>query len=493
MAIDIFNLLAAISPSTLCAAHVQKDVIKTAKSEGYLAAAKKAIIVDPSYFELSRSEYGDPFELPGNKVPFGRHILHYNSNPQFVAPLHIWIVDSLTEKMGTMSVIQDTLEASPGGRADDLSTRAEKMLLQADKVLKNGFHEMEKLLELISLFTRLKPRLDRFIHLDSKDNNERAAAMEYLKRYWLENIDTKAGEMALLRIAQMPGNKELLEYFMNTHAYKITEKRIVHEGNDVMLKTKLIQFSDYCEATKHAVQKHIDSIKLNIKNTVEKIRLYSTWMKPFVAHTRNVTRNGEMVTYLPPSFQSGIYEVILIGKKLYDIEDAVAREMLPKMFNKMNLRRYYSIVLVQMRSRIYSQGARSRKYDNAKTIIDVSSFALNEQELALFSRELNRDSFLDALIIVGGVPKTKAQTIQKEIEDIIPELDNDILNDEREKSRRWRWSNIFSWGPKGKSADFISSDNQYEKVIRSEAIINARIAGIKFYKDLKGQFGMSTV
>jgi len=72
-------------------------------------------------------------------------------------------------------------------------------------------------------------------------------------------------------------------------------------------------------------------------------------------------------------------------------------------------------------------------------------------------------------------------------------LDNDILNDEREKSRRWRWSNIFSWGSKGKSADFISSDNQYEKVIRSEAIINARIAGIKFYKDLKGQFGMSTV
>ena len=223
------------------------------------------------------------------------------------------------------------------------------------------------------------------------------------------------------------------------------------------------------------------------------MRLYARWVKPYFRAVRDLMQTAPRNAGLVNAFNTALFELVLIAKGRYDFKRDITAGELPKAFAKMKLRNYHPITMVEFKfrsatDRIQQQGGYGFR---GKADVTFTSFALNDDELQVLREQIEEDDFGDVYKMIEGATDESLGYLKDDLDLLLGEKE-----EEKEESEDVNpFSALFSgfWGGKGEGKDLskgIRPDNGYEKVLRSQAILNARYGCRKLYDSYKKAHGM---
>ena len=127
--------------------------------------------------------------------------------------------------------------------------------------------------------------------------------------------------------------------------------------------------------------------------------------------------------------------------------------------------------------------------------MEFTSFALNDDELAVLKQQLEEDDFGEVYRFIEGATEQSLGEIRADLDELLGEGSGMIVKKNEKKSEDTNpFTALFSFLiPKEEKKDFsmgIKKDSNYEKVVRSQAILLARFLCRKLYDDYKKSIGM---
>jgi hypothetical protein len=483
MVVNIHKLIAAICPAVYCEQALVPKIKKMAEQFGYLAAAELAEPIAPDMLDFR--EPNDPFDLAGIHHPIEKNSFVYQATSPYVSPLYYWCLDRLRAEHYAVEKLVDSLETSPGGgQAGDWASKATRMQERMDKTLKTGSEAIGSFLDLLTKAKQLKKQLAQHEDLKSDDPRKRKEALWHLKNYWLTNMDEKKGDLSLLRLCQQSSLDHLRAIFMADDPYIALQEMNLDGNRLVVLKDKLHEFEEWMKVSERDAGVAFDIMKVNLLNLSEKVCIYGRWVKPHLGSTR--IRPGERIgsADVVSIFNTAVVDILLLGHRQYDVEQAVISQRLPKWFEQVSARTYSSIVFLEIRSRL-TPNQRGEGL-SGKTEVAVTSYALNNREIEVLLEEMAKDNLRCALSALGGISASRIQRIENDI--------HEVFANPVEAPDKWGWLAVLlpflrRNRPAAHATD-IPGDSGYEKVLRSEAALSARKLCRKFGLDMKHQLGM---
>ena len=195
----------------------------------------------------------------------------------------------------------------------------------------------------------------------------------------------------------------------------------------------------------------------------------------------------------------------------YKPKDDIDNGLLPELFkNRKDVRKYFKVLIIELEFRGIPQRV-SQRGDwsfGGKAEIRFTSYGLNFDELEVVKKEINKDDFNTMLKLVEGATDESLKQIEndvralvegKEIEDIEKEKKEKKEEEERRKKEGddFGLNGFFSLfkikKKKNEKADYkkpLPLDNKYEKVLRSQAILNAKDSCFGTFDNYKKGHGM---
>jgi hypothetical protein len=202
---------------------------------------------------------------------------------------------------------------------------------------------------------------------------------------------------------------------------------------------------------------------------------------------------------LVTTFNTSLMELVLLGEIPYKPEDDVNAGELPKSFKKLKVRKYSSVVIVEFRFRSIPERTERGYGFRGRTEIVFTGYGLNEEELKILRKQIEKDDVGDMLQIVEGT----TESLEQLSEDIAHFLEGDKEKKEEKKEKKSEDTNPFSalFEPianlfkkeEKKEGDKPKSDSYEEKIIRSQAIIEARKKCSKIYDSFKKSRNMAAM
>jgi len=239
------------------------------------------------------------------------------------------------------------------------------------------------------------------------------------------------------------------------------------------------------------------------------LKMYAKWVKPYLVAAQklqqNVSKNAALVT----AFNTVILELKLLATSSYDIKDDVANGLVPDLFKKIKTREYSKVLVIELEFRSIPQRV-SQRGDWAfggRAEIRFTSYALNEDELKILKQEIDNDDLNSVLKLVDDATDNSLKQIEKEIraltegkeESEIEEEDKKKKEEEEKKKKSSddfgikAFFSAFKFKNKSDKKDLtkgIEPDNEYEKVIRSQAILDANRGCFTVFDVYKKSHGM---
>ena len=502
MSVDIHNLIAAINPDVYCHPSVRDKVKKVVKEKGYLAAAGATKLVDIEPLNSDVLSGLDLYEKFGLKASTERHKLVKDSMTEGLEPLYFWILDYIDGMFGGgIEKLADNFLSAPGsGHFSELMGKATRMQEESMKMLGAANQVVKSILNIVYDLKEFKLRLQIYDDFISKDPSKRMNAMLSLKQIWLDNVDIKRGGTSIKQLA-LGGQSyfvALIDAFMAAENEKLEYRGEVIDLNDRakrILMQRVSEFFRWIKESELELRKRFEIEKKYLKSQVNTVKLYARWIKPYLKAAKNLEQRANENAGLINTFSSVLLELAIMGKIKYNVQSQVSMNMLPRSFLKAKIRQFYSLIIVDFKFRSSPYRVGQQYTFGGQAEIGFTSYSLNDDELIVLKRELDKDDYGDVISLIEGSTTESLEIIKKDIDEFLGELEEG--EEEEEKQGTNPFMALFSFGGgKIKKVDLkkeglVKSDNEYEKIVRSEAALEARDNCFSVYDKFKKAFGMA--
>lgn len=493
MVVNIHKLIAAINPDIFCDPPLLGEVKKLVKEEGYLKAAEKAEPISSEHMDLAKAVFvRNPFKLEGIKNPIEKHILMYDNFSQALEPIYFWILDYVFKEYTAAEKLVDNFVTSVGsGQFSEMGQKLTRMQEEAMKMMATAGQIMRSILNIIYDLKEFKIRLSVYDDLKSDDKAKKSAALLSLKQIWLDQVDTpKRGTTSIKGFAQQLDYVTLIDAFMATNSLEHLKELDLNDRVKRILEQRIAEFFKWIKESEQELRKRFEIEKVYLKNQVSSVRLYARWIKPYLKAAKMLEQRATETVGLVNSFNTTLLELTLLGKGKYKLDEDVMEGYLPEFFKKLNVRKYHPILILEFRYRSVPERMQQGGYGYRGRIeMEFTSYAMNDDELNVLRRELEKDDLGDLMGLVQGATDESLGKIQVDLDEFLE--DKKPEDKEKKKSEDVNpFSALFSIfkSPKKdeKSKEDIPKDSNYEKVIRSQALILSRAMCRKLYVTYKG-------
>ncbi len=489
MAVNIQNLVAAVAPDLYCDPSKRALVKKIAKEQGYLAAAKEAKLVPQNELFDIESARMKLLEAPGVKAPFELHKLVYDSPTESLEPIYFWILDFLNGPYRKVDKLIDNFVAAPGSaHFSEMGQKATRMQEEASKILGNVNTVLKSVLNILYDLKEFKLRIDTYDGYKNAKGPEKNAYLLALKQIWLDNVDIKRNNTSLKAMAQQYDYVTLIDAFMAAQDLEVVTRSAEQGGLDLnervrrILQQRLVEFFKWLEVSEIELKKRFEIERKYLQSQVSAIKLYARWVKPYLDTARKLEQNASESAALVTTFNTILLELSVLAQAPYDPEDDVKTGDLPDFFAQVTKKKYVSLALVDFKFRGIPQRSGQQGFSfGGRTEVSFFGFALTEDEIAVLKEELGKDDFKDVLGLIDGATTDSLAQIEKDIDDFLnPKKEEKKKEDTSDDSNPF--SALFSWLKPSKKEEKkedkkkieLKPDTDYEKVLRSQAIIDAR-------------------
>jgi len=482
MATNIHNLIAAISPDTFCEPSLRKEVKQIVKEKGYLEAAKKAKpFKSDVLFDYDKAKK-DAMNEWGLKAPIESHEITYDSAAETMEPIYFWILDFLNGPYRDVEKINDNFVSSPGsGHFSELMGKATRMQEESMKVLGSVNTVIRSILGLIYDLKEFKLRLEPYDNYKSKNSQRKSSAILSLKQMWMDNVDIKRGNGSInnMTFSQLEF-VTLRDAFMASNSVEAVNKLDLNDRVKRILVARIDEFFKWINESEVALRQRFNIEKNYLRSQVSSVKLYARWIKPYLKAAQKLEQQDSSDAALVTAFNTILMELTLLAKASYDPSDDVAEGILPKHFENASKRKYSPLAIVEFNFRGIPQKVGQHYTHGGKTTIKFTSYALNDQELKVLKEEMDKADLGEAMKLIQQTTENSLEKIEEDVKEFLePTKDKSKSKKETEDTNPFTSLFAFLKSPKkkGKEEDLskgIKSDSSHEKVIRSQAIIDAR-------------------
>jgi hypothetical protein len=509
-----------------CDPSVRDKVKATVKEKGYLKGADEAKIV--RFDELFEAEdaRNDPFHKAAYNAPYQRSILGYDSASESLEPIYFWLLDFIPRiGYGKVTKLVDNFSSSAGSaHFSEMGMKATKMQEEASKTLGAVNQVLKSILNILYDLRQFKIRLGTYKRYKDKKSTkeEKQGALLSLKQIWLDSVDIQRGNTAIKAMAQQFDYVTLIDAFMAAESSAQAAARPDAGGLDLndrvkrIVTQRLSEFELWVEHSDYELEKRYLIEKNYLRSQYNTLKLYSRWVKPYLEAARKLEQSklkGVDDAGLVSAFNTIILDLSFIATNKYDPEDDIKAGILPEAFAHYykEARKYNGAILVEFKFRGIPQRAGQGYTFGGRTTVTFHSFSLNDEELMVFMNEMEKDDFRSMLQWVGGATDESLKPIQNDIEAFLNEKDVAEEHPKEGEKKKEEYKddanpftalfNFFSDSkpkekdtPEQKLAKLangkIKPDDEYEKIIRTQAIFEARERGLLAYETYKKAHGM---
>lgn len=397
---------------------------------------------------------------PKYKEPIGSHTLGYDSAVETLEPVYFFILDLMNDFGLKPEKLIDNFSSSPGsGHFSELGQRATIMQNQATKVLGDINTVLRSVLNLIYDLKEFRIRLQSYDDLKSKEKKE--AAVLSLKQIWMDKVDIQKGNSSIKAMALgQSGFATLIDAFLASKNEEDAKQLDLNERVKRILLPRINEFNIWLKQSEQELRKRYELEKTYLKSQVNSLKLYARWAKPYLKAAHDL-ENKELgrEPALVKTFNTILLELVLIGKRELNIQDAALEDLLPKEFAKekfaKKFRKYYSCIFVEFTFRGIPQRVSQQAHFTfgGKADVTFKAYAMNEDELKKLDKELDKSDMDDVLKLIHGATDESLKQMQDEINFFLEEKDK---KEDENKS-------------KDQSNPFLALFGMYDKPEKKEA------------------------
>lgn len=509
MAVNIHNLIAAIAPDVYCGPGAKEETKKIAQEEGYLKAAEKAKPRDIVFMDLVDIEHTNASAAAGLKAPSEKHLLVYDSFGEGLEPIYFWILDMMQLRYKNIEKLVDNFVAAPGStHFAEMGQRATRMQEEAMKIFGAVNQVVKSILNIIYDLKEFKIRLKLYEEYKDGDVATKNAALLSLKQIWMDTVDLKKGTTALKGLVQNFDYATIIDAFMSAKTLDDVTKSPEEGGIDLnervrrILQQRVAEFFRWITESEQELRKRFEIEKIYLRSQVSTIKLYARWVKPYLHAARALEQRMAPDASLVNAFNTSLFELVLLGQGDYNPEGDIAKGELPKLFKDITKKKYIPLMLVEFKYRTAPERAQQGYGFRGKVEVMFSSYALTADELSVFKEELAKDDVGDMIKLIEGSTDESLKQIQVDLDELLEDKKKETEKKEEKKDEGDTnpFGALFSLfrgekkkGKKGDGKPAITADNQYEKILRSQAIIGARKTCYSIYDLYKKAHQMASL
>lgn len=492
---DIVKLIAAICPDLYCDPDKRKEVKRILEENKdnplkYQLAAKEAKMIKQDTALDSFDAKLSPLNKAGLSAPSSKYEITYDSASEGLEPVYFWILDFMNKMFGgSVEKIVDNFSSSPGsGHFSELGAKASRMQEEAMKLFERANIVLKSILNILYDLKEFKIRLELYEKAKSEDKMKRLEGSLALKQIWLDSVDfTKRQNTSIKAMAAQFDYVTLIDAFMAAESTEHVSKHLdLNERVKRIVIQRLAEYFLWLKESESELKKRYEIEKNYLRSQVSTLKLYAKWAKPYLKAAQDLANADSKNPSLVTAFNTVLFQLTLLGKNTYKPDGDVETGNLPKIFLHATNRKYYSIVIVDLKFRSIPQKVGQHYAFGGKADMSFSSFALNDEEFEILEDELSKDEMGEMLKLIQGATDQSLAQIQVDIDSFLDEKKTD--NDEKKKKDEERRNNdvnpftaLFSFKKSEKKEDkkeskvkSIAPDSKLEQVIRSQAIIAAR-------------------
>ena len=462
---------------------------------------KKAIKSNGPYIALDSAK-GQTYE---------EHKIVYDSSSETLEPIYFWVLDMMNSMFsGKVKKIIDNFASTAGsGHFSELQGKATRMHEEAMKMMQTIGILIKSI---INLVYDLKDFHIRFSHYDaagSDDESRTKAGILSLKQIWMDNVDVKRGNTSIKAMAAQFGYATLIDAFMAANSIEDARKLDLNERVKKIIEQRVFEFLKWKELSEAELRKRFEIEKTYLKNQISSLKMYTRWAKPYLRAASQLEMKNLDDPALVTAFNTIILQLTIMGRKEFDIEDAIYKGQLHERFSKRRakkMRKFYSCVLIDFYFRGIPQKAGQNYVFGGRSEVTFRAYTLSEEELALFDKMLNESDINEALALAEGMTDESLEQLRKDLEYFLgKDFAEGDGEDNDKKSKKSAFSdfaesfssfrNFFSFGSKkekGEEVKFgeVRKDNKYEKEVRGLAQKESKTMCFKIFSTYKKAHGM---
>jgi hypothetical protein len=508
MATDPKKLIAALVPSFYCKKEKQEEVKAALKEalakkepDAYLKAAEKAELVEPEFMDFD-DVIKTPMKFTGMKNPVEQHVIEYDATAQSLEQVYFFLHDYLYNpaEYGTGEKIVDNFVSAPGSaHFSEMGMKATKMQEEGMKIIGISNQIIKTILNIIYDLKEFKMRLQVYEDFKGKDKAKSSAAYISLKQIWMDQVDIKRGNSSIKALALTQANfVTLIDAFMVLRSLADIKNIDLNDRVKRLLEQRFSEFERWMKESEKELKKRFEIEKIYLRSQLNTVKLYSRWAKPYLKSAAQLEQRGMSNSALVTTFNTSLFELALMGIGEYKPEKDIALEDLPKAFKGANKKKFAPVVLVELKFRSIPERFQQGGYGfRGKASVTFTSFALNEEERRVLKDQLEWDDFQDVYRLIGGATDESLAQLQGDVEEFLGES-----KEEEKKESSSEETNPFSAlfsvvgdlfkksegakkVKKGEKSLVLESDSEMDKIMRSQAGIEARRKCRKFSDNFK--------
>jgi hypothetical protein len=510
MAVSIHNLVAAINPKLYCDPSVRSEVEKMVKKEGYLKGADKAKPLDVVYMDLIDIQAKSAVSAPGIKAPVEKHTLIYENMNEGAEAIYFWVIDKLSD-IGFKKVdkIVDNFISSPGsGHFSEQGQKASRMQDEGGKWLGAANQVVKSILNILYDLKEFETRMELYTQYNAKDKNLQEGALISLKQVWMDTVDIKRGNTSLksLAFSQQGAFVTLIDSFMSIKDEAHADKVDLNDRVRRLLKQKITEFNIWVKESERELKKRYEVEKTYLKSQINVIQLYARWAKPYLKAAKALEQSASPSAALVTTFNTSLLELTVLAESGYDPADDVNKGELPKLFKTAKTRKYAAVVVVEFKFRSVPERTQQGYGFKGKVEVTFTSYGLSDEELKILRDEIAKDDVMDVMAVIEGATTESLGTLRDDLTKYlghIPGISKDEKKEKEEKAEEEpnpfkALASFFRTEkkeekPQPSKPGEIKKDSDTEKILRSQAIIDARKRSYLLYDLYKKSHKMSSL
>lgn len=350
--------------------------------------------------DLSKVAMWDPEKKKAK--PVASYKIIFDSQQNQLEPIYYWLLDFISDMGWTTEKVTDNFAASPGSaQFSEIGQRASVMQDRFDKMSAGLNQIIKSCLNIIYDLKEFELRLKHYEDANNSDDpKKKEGANLALKQIWLDNVDMKRGRGAIHQMAAELGYTTIREAFMMANSFEDLDKMVDDNGGGIIndqvkriLQPRIKEFFDWKEYSYDELKKRRNIEKNYLQSQIQTIKLYSSWMKPYLQAAQELQQKGfDKNSALVHAFSTTMFELTLLATK---------EEKAPGNFKDYNMRRkYFSCIVLNMTFRGHVSQRVTQKGDYGFAMggrIDMTfdSYAMNEEELKVVKNEQTKEEITD--------------------------------------------------------------------------------------------------
>jgi len=354
----------------------------------------------------------------GKAAPIWEHKFVYDTNISTVEPLYFWIIDYMSDAIGGVEKISDSFTATPGSAYfADLGQRATRMQEEGMKIMATLNAVVKSVVNLVYDLRNFDLRLKAYEKLHSKKPGESQEGMLSLKEIWMNSVDAQRGMGSINNMAHQYGFSTLRPAFMAADSVKKVGEMDINDIVKRVLESRVSEFLSWVELSEAELKKRYEIEKAYLRNQIDTMKLYSSWVGPYLQAAEQLRMKGSKDAGLVSAFNSMILELELLGMKDVKVADEVTAKNLPEQFAKKDrngeIRKFKMCMTVNFKFRSYS----TQQFPHAGRVeIEFRAYVLNSDELLLLKKKRDDGMKESMLKLAQNLTEVSLKTLQEDID-----------------------------------------------------------------------------